>query len=116
DGLFGADLYERLAIVSIQLPPLRERAADVPALITHFIARFYKEEPALLKRHHVAGVDREAMDALIAYPWPGNIRELRNVVFGILVYKRAGEEILLSDLPRRILRKAPQAADSHGLV
>ena len=102
-GSFGADLYERLAIVSIELPPLRERRQDIPRLVEHFIERFYREEPAAAERGRVRSVSAEAMDALVAHRWPGNVRELRNVVFGALVGKRAGAELLLSDLPRRLL-------------
>ncbi|MBJ6760239.1 sigma 54-interacting transcriptional regulator [Myxococcaceae bacterium JPH2] len=102
-GAFGADLYERLAIVSIHLPPLRERAEDLPALAEHFIARFQREEPTAPQGP--LHVTPEALAALQAYPWPGNIRELRNVLFEVLVYKRAGAEILPSDLPRRVLKR-----------
>ena len=99
-GLFGADLYERLAIVSIPLAPLRERLEDLSELANYFMARFAMEQgrPAL------GGLTPPAMSALAAYPWPGNIRELRNVIYETLVYKRAGSEILLSDLPRRVLK------------
>jgi DNA-binding NtrC family response regulator len=103
-GLFGADLYERLAIVSIRLPPLRERQGDLSALVRHMIARFYDEEPAARERHQVADATPEALALLAAYRWPGNIRELRNVIFGALVRKRAGAELLVSDLPRRLIR------------
>ena len=105
DGRFGADLYERLAIVSIRMPPLRERIADLPALVTHFAQRFYREEPDATARHKVEGATPAALAALCAYAWPGNIRELRNVIFEALVHKRAGSELLLSDLPRRVLRR-----------
>jgi len=104
-GLFGADLYERLAIVTIQLAPLRERLADLPSLAAHFMARFAREQ----ERPAVGGLRPDALRALHAYPWPGNIRELRNVLYETLVYKRAGREILLSDLPKRILRRAAGA-------
>jgi DNA-binding NtrC family response regulator len=99
-GLFGADLYERLAIVSIHLVPLRERLDDLPDLARYFIARFGREQG----RSAVTGIRSDAIDRLRGYPWPGNIRELRNVLYETLVYKRAGNEILLSDLPRRILK------------
>ena len=102
-GSFGADLYERLAIVSIELPPLRERRQDIPRLVEHFIERFYREEPRAAERGRVRSVSTEAMEALLAHRWPGNVRELRNVIFGALVGKRAGSELLLSDLPRRLL-------------
>jgi len=99
-GRFGADLYERLAIVRIHLAPLRERLEDLPALIRHFLDRFANDN----RRQPIASVRPEALRALSAYPWPGNIRELRNVIFETLVYKRAGREVLLSDLPARLLR------------
>ena len=101
-GLFGADLYERLAIVTIQLLPLRERLEDLPPLVLHFMRRFAREE----KRPEIGGVAPDALAALAAYPWPGNIRELRNVIYETLVYKKSGSEMLLSDLPKRVLRRA----------
>ena len=100
-GLFGADLYERLAIVTIQLLPLRKRPEDLPALAVHFMQRFAREQA----RPEVTSIAPDALSALIAYSWPGNIRELRNVIYETLVYKRAGTELLLSDLPKRILRR-----------
>jgi transcriptional regulator with PAS, ATPase and Fis domain len=114
-GAFGADLFERLAIVAIHLPPLRERAADIPALVQHFITRYYRDEPSALRRTQVKAVTPAALKALERYAWPGNIRELRNVIFGSLVYKRAGDELILSDLPKRILRGGPEQAP-QGLV
>ncbi|MFT3838707.1 MAG: sigma-54 dependent transcriptional regulator [Myxococcaceae bacterium] len=110
DGTFGPDLYERLATVSIELPPLRERIEDLPPLLDFLIRRFYEEEPQAKVR--VRSVTAEALSAMSAYPWPGNVRELRNVVFGALVAKRAGEELLASDLPRRLLRREERATSS----
>jgi DNA-binding NtrC family response regulator len=104
-GLFGADLYERLAIVTIHLLPLRERPEDLPGLAVHFMKRFAREE----KRTELVEMEPDALAALLAYPWPGNIRELRNVIYETLVYKRSGAEILLSDLPKRILRRGLDA-------
>jgi DNA-binding NtrC family response regulator len=113
-GLFGADLYERLAIVSIHLTPLRERLDDLPTLAEYFMARFAREQG----RPAVTTIAPPALAALHAYPWPGNIRELRNVLYETLVYKRAGSEILLSDLPRRILTRGTKstAAVDRGVV
>src|SRR5262245_22138378 len=100
-GLFGGDLFERLATVTIRLVPLRDRLEDLPALAEHFMKRFAREQ----ERQPMRGIAPGALRALTRYPWPGNIRELRNVIYETLVYKRAGEEILLSDLPRRVLRR-----------
>ncbi|MFN8058496.1 MAG: sigma-54 dependent transcriptional regulator [Vicinamibacterales bacterium] len=103
DGRFGSDLYQRLAIVSIHLRPLRERLEDLPPLVDHFLAKVADELPERGMR--VRTVRPEVIRALAAYPWPGNVRELRNVLFQALVYKRGGDELLLSDLPRRILQR-----------
>jgi DNA-binding NtrC family response regulator len=100
-GRFGIDLYERLAIVTIQLPPLRARLEDLQALVDHFMSKFANEQD----QPRLEGMRADALRALQAYPWPGNIRELRNVIYETLVYKRAGREIMPSDLPRRILRR-----------
>ncbi len=104
-GEFGADLYQRLAIVQIELPPLRDRREDLPELVEHLLARFYREEPTAL--HRVTTLTPLAREALLRYPWPGNVRELRNVLFQALVNKRAGDELLLSDLPEHVVRGAP---------
>jgi len=72
DGAFRADLYYRINTVSITLPPLRERASDIPLLARHFLQRSTNGVPRTLSV--------EALDALLAYPWPGNVRELRNVI------------------------------------
>ncbi len=74
-GAFREDLFYRLNVVPIQLASLRERAEDIPLLVQHFIAKFN----ARLKKT-VLGVHHEAEDLLRSYPWPGNIRELENVV------------------------------------
>ncbi len=115
-GLFGADLFERLAIVSIRLPPLRERLEDLPALVRHMILRFYKEEPTARARHDVADATPEALQLLASHRWPGNVRELRNVIFGALVRKRAGKELLASDLLAPLLRAHEGIGDgiAHG--
>jgi len=110
DGKFGADLYERLAIVEVRLPPLRERAEDIAVLARHFAARFAAEEG-----RGVDDITPEAIAALERYRWPGNVRELRNAIYQTLVEKRAGRELLLSDLPRRILRGGRgQTASERG--
>jgi transcriptional regulator with PAS, ATPase and Fis domain len=104
-GEFGDDLYQRLAIVRIELPPLRDRLDDIPELAAHLIGRFYREEPAA--PHRVTRITSSALAALARYPWPGNVRELRNVMFHALVNKQSGEELLLSDLPEHVVRGRP---------
>ena len=115
DGAFGQDLYERLAIVTIHMPPLRERVEDIPPLAEHFIARYYEEERGEPSAR-VRGASPSALAALAAYPWPGNVRELRNAIFHALVHKQAGDELLLGDLPARLLGRGAGAAgdDDQG--
>jgi DNA-binding NtrC family response regulator len=116
DGRFGADLYERLAIVTVHLAPLRGRLEDLPDLAAHFVQRFAREHG----RGTGAEIRADALRALAAYPWPGNIRELRNVIYETLVYKRAGQLILPADLPRRVLtggaRRGPQPAADRSAI
>jgi DNA-binding NtrC family response regulator len=79
-GGFRQDLYYRLKGVSLHLPPLRERREDIPVLVQHFIAAANRAN-----QKSVRGVDADAMNRLVAYPWPGNIRELRNLVETLVV-------------------------------
>ncbi len=115
-GEFAQDLYERLAIVHVKLPPLRERSDDLLALTTHFIQRFYKEEPPAAGQTRVRMVSERALLALGEYRWPGNVRELRNTVYESLVGKLSGEELLLSNLPRRILERSTHRQPAQALV
>ena len=104
-GEFWQDLYERLAILSVELPPLRSRSEDLPTLTLHFIERFYTEEPEASEQTRVRAVSPRVLSAFASYPWPGNVRELRNTVYESLVRKLSGDELLMSDLPRRILER-----------
>ena len=113
-GEFGADLFERLATVQVVLPPLRERLEDLPALVKQLVDRFYVEDPLAAKRGRVSEITSEALELLGAYAWPGNIRELRNVVFGALVSKRTGESLLVSDLPRRLWARGEESAEEES--
>ena len=96
DGLFRLDLYYRLDVVSVTLPPLRERAGDVPALAQHFLGRFRRE----LKRE-LRSITPEALSALRRYAWPGNVRELENVIERAAVLAD-GPEVTPQDLPAEI--------------
>jgi transcriptional regulator with GAF, ATPase, and Fis domain len=75
EGKFRSDLYYRLNVIPINLPPLRNRPEDIPGLAVDFLSRFSAENGRTL-----TSIDGAAMDALVAYPWPGNVRELENVV------------------------------------
>ncbi len=92
-GTFREDLYYRINVVPIHLPPLRERPEDIPALALHFI-RYY----AAKTRKPVRGLERAALEALNRYPWPGNVRELRNYMERAVLFCK-GNLVALSDLP-----------------
>src|SRR5215831_4395449 len=95
-GAFREDVFYRLNVVPIALPPLRERGSDIPLLVDHFLAKFNER----LKKH-VSGVEPEALDVLCAYAWPGNIRELENVIERAVLFCDAGKLRLL-DLPQEL--------------
>src|SRR4029077_17684617 len=75
DGRFREDLYHRLNVIALKLPPLRERREDIPSLVALFLRHFSKEN-----NRPLGAFTRKAMKLLMDYPWPGNIRELENVV------------------------------------
>jgi two-component system response regulator AtoC len=95
-GNFREDLFFRLDVITIEVPPLRERREDVPLLVDHFIKRFNREF-----RREVTGVSEEAMGRLMAYQWPGNVRELKNVIERIVILE-AREVIEATHLPAEI--------------
>jgi transcriptional regulator with GAF, ATPase, and Fis domain len=84
-GKFRADLFYRLNVLPVRVPPLRERSADIPQLVMFFIQRHAKRIGRT-----VEGVSRDSLERLMGYPWPGNIRELENVVERALVLSRGG--------------------------
>ncbi len=92
-GEFREDLYYRLNVVTITMPPLRERREDVPLLVDHFLRRFSAES-----RSPVTSLSREAMDLLVKYPYPGNVRELENLIHRAVVLAR-GTILTTADLP-----------------
>ncbi|HVC94491.1 MAG TPA: sigma-54 dependent transcriptional regulator [Pirellulales bacterium] len=96
DGEFREDLYYRLNGYTIQLPPLRERADDVLALVEHFLARFAKD-----LGKEVTGISPEALELLRRYPWPGNVRELQSVVRQALLHS-AGPLLAPDFLPAAV--------------
>lgn len=94
---FREDLYYRLSVIPITIPPLRERRDDIPVLIHNFLARFNAD-----KRHAVKGFSREALGILCSYDWPGNVRELENLVERIVILKGSGL-VVPDDLPEKYL-------------
>ncbi len=106
EGRFRLDLYHRLRVVEVALPPLRERTGDVELLAAHFLAELSRELGV-----QAPSISSEALDAFRAYDWPGNVRELRNVLERAVVLRR-GPEIRLRDLPSEIARA--RARDSQS--
>ncbi len=103
-GAFRKDLYYRLQVVTITIPPLRERREDIPLLANHFLEHFsreFKKRPPHLSP--------QAERLLVEYPWPGNVRELRNVVERAMILSETGE-LMPGDLPPEIASHAPTSS------
>ena len=94
NGRFREDLYYRLAVFPITVPPLRERQEDIPELVRHFLVRFAAEEGKRIR-----AVAAEALTLLNAYPWPGNVRQLENAIFRAVVLAE-GDEIGANEFPQ----------------
>jgi two-component system response regulator HydG len=92
-GTFRQDLFFRLNVVTVTIPPLRKRPEDIPELVLHFLTRFSEKN-----RREIKGVAPDAMDAMIRYAWPGNVRELMNAVERAVVLART-DYITRTDLP-----------------
>lgn len=103
-GGFRSDLYHRLKVVTVAIPPLRERAGDIPLLIEHFVKQFAKRHGKSIK-----GVSLAARVKLGSYPWPGNVRQLRNVVESMVVVD-CDETLDVDDLPLELAPDAPAVA------
>jgi len=93
EGHFRPDLYYRLQVIQVFLPPLRERTEDIPLLVQHFIEKYNKENGKFVK-----GVTDETMELLMKYRWPGNVRELENVIERGVVLADANEDLITPDL------------------
>jgi len=106
-GLFREDLYHRLDVITLTLPPLRERKEDIPALASYFLERFASET-----KKNFSGITDEARDKLIAYAWPGNIRELANVIERAVVLGE-GPELTVHHLPARVIGAQPAAVSDE---
>jgi two-component system response regulator AtoC len=97
NGEFREDLYYRLNVVSVELPPLREREEDIPLLAQHFLRKF-----AVENRKEITGFSPEATDFLLKYEWPGNVRELENAIERAVILAK-GSLIEVADLPQENL-------------
>jgi len=116
EGAFRQDLFYRLVVFPIALPPLRDRREDIPQLVEHFLEKYARDAGK-----KVTSVEAEAMDALVNHGWPGNVRELENVIHRMLLVT-AGLELKLVDLPPGIaaepfsaLPSAPSVVGTAGM-
>ena len=103
-GTFREDLYYRIRVIHLHVPPLRERRQDIPELVHHFLAQF-TEGTSLITRN----ISPEAMDLLVQHPWPGNVRELENVLERLVVTGNH-DTIHADELPPEVLPNAEQTA------
>jgi transcriptional regulator with PAS, ATPase and Fis domain len=108
-GVFREDLYYRVNVVRVQLPPLRDRREDIPLLVEHFVSKFNR-----LQQKNVAGVSEEVMAVLLEYDYPGNIRELENLIEHAFVLCRDGL-IELRHLPTTLRDRAQPERSSNGV-
>jgi DNA-binding NtrC family response regulator len=108
DGRFREDLYYRLNVVGLTMPPLRQRKQDIPLLAEHFLSRFVQETHRPVDR-----ITREAMDEMMLYDWPGNVRELQNAIERAVVVGK-GRQIAPCDLP--FLQRDTPAAGPRSLA
>jgi Nif-specific regulatory protein len=99
-GTFRQDLYYRLNVVSLEMPPLRKRQEDIPLLANYFAAKYSEK-----CNRRVTGISQEAQTRLVGYDWPGNVRELENAIERAVVLGTT-ERILPEDLPESILESA----------
>ena len=107
EKVFREDLYYRLKVIAIELPPLRKRKEDIPLLVQHFINKYNEQHD---KGHKIQGIDSDALKCLENYEWPGNIRELENTIERAVVLE-TNDLIGISSLPEEIFQ-APSPADN----
>lgn len=105
-GKFREDLFYRLNVIPLAVPALRERRTDIPLLFSHFVEHFNRT-----KNRKLSGITAEAMDCLTNYPWPGNIRELENLVERLAILKGQGQ-VDINDLPAKYRVQSAAASDS----
>jgi DNA-binding NtrC family response regulator len=107
-GHFREDLFYRLHVLPLTIPPLRMRREDIPHLLRHFLVRFCAEE-----NRHITGINGEAMAHLSNLEWPGNIRQLENAIYRAVVMSE-GDQLGLSDFPQAAALPSPPISEAHG--
>ena len=109
EGKFREDLYYRLNVIPIRVPPLRQRKSDIPLLVDFFVKKFNQE-----KQKNIRGFTSEAMETLLHHDWPGNVRELENTVERVVILAD-GDEIGLNDIPESIKDQLPTVEPRKAL-
>jgi transcriptional regulator with PAS, ATPase and Fis domain len=119
DGLFREDLFYRLNVIPVQLPPLRERKEDIPLLVLHFLAKFEAERDTAMQADGAfkpalpaLTVSQEGMRRLMAYHWPGNVRQLENSIERAVAFTAGRSQIDVDDLPLEVQQSQANAAPS----
>jgi DNA-binding NtrC family response regulator len=117
-GMFREDLFYRLNVIPVQLPPLRDRKEDVPLLVQHFLARFQAERGAAGERSssEPLTVSQECMRKLMAYQWPGNVRQLENAVERAVAFAAGRSQMDVGDLPTEIQQVQETATPSSTIT
>jgi DNA-binding NtrC family response regulator len=110
-GQFREDLYYRLRVIQLEVPPLRERREDIPVLVETFIREFDREHG-----RKVTGVTRGVVDRMMEYDWPGNVRELRNTVEEMVIFAQGKRLLDVSDLPITLRQQRTVAAQDMNLT
>jgi len=108
-GQFREDLYYRLKVIDIELPPLRDRREDIPLLAQHFIRKFNGE-----MKKNISSISESALKILLNYSWPGNVRELENVIQRAITLTRH-ETILPEDLPITMIEEKKESLIGKGI-
>lgn len=99
-GAYRADLFYRLNVITIEVPPLRECREDIPLLVNEFVRQFAADNDK-----PITGINSRALDVLIEYEWPGNVRELKNCIEGMVVMRSRDGKLEVDDIPRYINRR-----------
>ena len=107
---FREDLYYRISVIPIELPPLRKRTSDIPLLAFHFLEKFNRQMGKTFR-----GITSESIRLLEHYPWPGNVRELENAVERAMALEKS-EEITSDSLPERVVQGTPSLVDQEKLA
>jgi len=110
DGKFREDLYYRLKVIPIEIPPLRERRSDIPLLVHHFL-----EVISQSKGKEVYGISKEVVNTLTEYDWPGNVRELENIIERMVILSESST-LTLQDLPDKIMKRWPEDNTTDQLI